>query len=171
MSKLSRRKVIAGAAAAPLAGAVKDAEAAPHVKAAAKAATPAEADPAVAKVAAWIAERDAIDAMTMEWQDLESALCEKIRPAAMSLTQAYRSGLAEARAMRALDRKIKPGLRRLERAAQRIVLMRTTSAEGALAKIRLGVRIQGPYDWNDDYVYALVQDGCEQLALMLAHET
>lgn len=168
MSKLSRRNVIAGAAAAPLVGAVKGVSPAPRARAAPKA--EAKTDPVVAKVAAWIAERDAIDAMMLEWQDLESALCEKIRTTTMSLTHAYRSGLAEARAMRALDRKIKPGLRRLERAAQRIVLMRTKSAQGALAKIRLGVRIQGPYDWNDDYVYALVQDGCEQLALMLAHE-
>ncbi len=48
--------------------------------------------------------------------------------------------------------------------------MRPTSAQGALAKIMVGLRIQGPYDWNDEIVEALVQDGCEQLALMLARE-
>lgn len=171
MAKISRRKLIAGAAATPLAlnGAAHAAKPgraeAPHTSPRAP-----DADPVVAKVTAWIAERDAIDAMMREWQDWEVALCAKIKSRGMSLTQACRSGLPEARAMRALDRKIKPGLRRLERVAQRIVLMRPMSAQGALAKIRLGVKIQGPYDWNDDYVYALVQDGCEQLALMLARE-
>jgi len=50
------------------------------------------------------------------------------------------------------------------------VLMRATSAQGALAKIMVGLRIQGPYDWNDEIVEALVRDGCEQLALMLERE-
>jgi hypothetical protein len=166
MSKLSRRKLIAGAAAAPLAlnGA---AHAGKSGSAQVSRPAPPTPDPVVDKVTAWIKDRDAIDAMMREWQDWEMALCAKIKGAPMTLTQACRSGLPEARAMRALDRKIKPGLKRLERTAQCVVLMRPMSAEGALAKIRLGLRIQGPYDWNDDYVYALVQDGCEQLALML----
>jgi len=124
-------------------------------------------DPVVSQVAGWIAERKAIEAMMEGWADQEFALCKKVKPMGLSLTQAYRCGLPEARAMKRLDRKIKLGLTRLERQARAIVLMRTTSAAGAFAKITLGVKIQGPYDWNDDYVYALVQDGCEQLALML----
>ena len=168
MPKLSRRNLIAGAAAAPLALNGYSAEGAAAKPARKPPAPVAKADPVVAKVEAWLADRDAIDAMMLEWQDHESALCDRIESTPMNLTAACRSGLPEARAMRALDRKIKPGLKRLHRVAQHIVLMRTTSAEGALAKIRLGLRIQGPYDWNDDYVYALVQDGCEQLALILA---
>jgi hypothetical protein len=170
MAEISRRRLIAGAAAAPLA-----INGATHMVPAklgreVRTSPASKSDPVVAKVSAWIADRDAIDAMMREWQDWEVALCAKIKATPISLTQACRSGLPEARAMRALDRKIKPGLARLERAAQRIVLMRPMSAEGALAKIRLGLRIQGPYDWNDDYVYALVQDGCEHLALMLGSE-
>lgn len=171
MPKLSRRNLIAGAAAAaaPLALNAHSAEPmATDQRRLPPSAVAPKPDPVVAKVAAWFADRDAIEAMMLEWQDQESALCDRIAGTPMNLTQACRSGLAEARAMRALDRKIKPGLRRLHRVAQRIVLMRTTSAEGALAKIRLGLRIQGPYDWNDDYVFALVQDGCEQLAQILA---
>ena len=167
MSKLTRRKLITAAAVAPLAlnGTAPGREAwctspAPTSK----------PDPVVVTVAAWMADRDAIEVMMREWQDWEAALCDKIKGAPMNLTQACRSRLPEARAMRALDRKIKPGLTRLERTARRIVLMRPMSAQGALAKIRLGLRIQGPYDWNDDYVYALAQGGCEQLALMIARE-
>jgi len=169
MAKISRRNVIAGAAAVPLA-LNGDAYAVKAGGAASRPGPASKPNPVVAKVSAWIAERDVIDEMMREWQDWEVALCAKIKRTPMTLTQACRSGLPEARAMRALDRKIKPGLKRLERAAQRIVLMHATSAQGALAKIRLGLRIQGPYDWNDDYVYALVQDGCEQLAMMLARE-
>lgn len=169
MPKLSRRNLIAVAAAAPLAlnGHSAGPAAAEQGRAPLRP-TATKPDPVVAKVEAWLADREAIDAMMLEWQDQESALCERIAGTAMTLTQACRTELPEARAMRALDQKIKPGLKRLHRRAQRIVLMRTTSAEGALAKIRLGVRIQGPHDWNDDYVYALVQDGCEQMALLLA---
>lgn len=171
MPKLNRRNLIAGAAAAPLA--FNDHAARPAVlQPRREPSTPSapKPDPIIAKVETWLADRDAIDAMSLEWQDWEVALCEKIKPMGISLTQAYRTGLQEARAMRLLDRKIKVGLRRLDRTARAILLMRPTSTEGALAKIRLGLRIQGPYDWNDDYVYVLVQDGCEQLALMLARE-
>lgn len=159
MAKLSRRKLIAGAAAAPLAGTVNE-----TTRPAAKR---AKADPVVKHVAAWMAERDHHDAMALEWSDLESKLARKTR-GKMELGRATRSSAPEARAMRFLDRRIKASWKRLERAAARIVMMRPTSAQGAFAKIRLAVRIQGPYDWHDDYVYALVQDGCEQLALLLA---
>ena len=164
MPKLTRRNLIAGAAAAPLAGAVNGAEAAPRAKAA-KAATRAEGDPVVAKVAAWMAAADAREALLEQWSDLDAALIAKRKAMKLSAAQARRERLPETRAMRALDRKIKAASKKLDRDAGRIVAMRPTSAAGALAKIRLGVRIQGPYDWNDDYVYALVQDGCEQLAL------
>jgi hypothetical protein len=167
MASLSRRKLIAAAAVAPLAGAVSGAHAPPFSAIAAPkvdATRRSKPDPLLARTAAWIAERDAIDAMMHEWQDQETALCERIKP--MTFTQAYRCHLPEARAMRALDRKIKTGLRRLDRTARAIVLLRPVSAEGALAKIRMSLRIQGPYDW-EDYAFALAQDGYEQLALML----
>jgi hypothetical protein len=151
MAKLSRRKLIAGAVAAPL---VLDGAA-------------STSDPIVAAVAAWLIERAAHDAMAEEWGDFESKLIAKTRDK-VGPAQARRSRLPEARAMRALDKRIAACWKRLERDARKVVLMRPTSAQGALAKIRLAVRIQGPYDWHEDYVYALVQDGCEQLALMLA---
>lgn len=160
MASISRRKLIATATLAPLAL---------NVAARAQAAAPAarraiapKPDFIVAKVAAWMAEYDARETMIRAWQDWENALCEKIRPLGMNLTQAGRSGLPEARAMRALDGKIKIAGKRLDRAAGRIALMRPTSAHGALAKIELGLKIQGPYDW-EDFAYALISDGCEEL--------
>lgn len=163
MTQISRRKLIAGAAATPLT--IQDAL--PALAPRRQAPSSPLKDPVVSKVEAWIGKRDAIDSMMEEWADLEVAVCAKMKSNDLSLTQACRSQMLEARAMRSLDRKIKSGLRRLHREARRIVLMRPTSAQGALAKVRLGMRIQGPYDWNDEYVYALVQDGCEQLAIFL----
>jgi len=170
MAKISRRKLITGAAVAPLAlnGATHAAPAkAPR---ASRPAPASNADPIVAKVAAWMAAYDAREALIREWQDHETVLFAKVKAANISVDRGMRSGMAEARAMRALDRKISASRKKLDRDAGRIVLMRATSAQGALAKIRLGLRIQGPYDWNDDIVEALVQDGCEHLALLLARE-
>jgi hypothetical protein len=170
MAKLSRRKLIAGAAAAPLAGALNGAAHAAPGRGAPRTSPAPLADPVVAKVDAWMAAYDAREALIQEWQDHENVLFEKVKAMNISVDRGMRSGMAEARAMRALDRKIKASRKKLDREAGRIVLMRPASAQGALAKIRLGLRIQGPYDWNDDIVEALVQDGCEQLALMLARE-
>lgn len=103
----------------------------------------------------------------MNWQDWENALCDKIRPLGMGLTQGVRSRLPEAKMMRAIDGQIKASTKRLDREAGRIVLMAPTTPAGALAKIEMGVKLQGPYDWNDDYVYALVRGGIEQLARLL----
>lgn len=170
MPKLSRRNVIAGAAVAPLAlnGAAHAAK--PGRAEAPPTAPTSNPDPVVAKAAAWMAAYDAREALIREWQDQETALFAKVKAANISVDRGMRGGMAEARAMRALDRKIKTARKKLDRDAGRIVLMRATSARGALAKIMVGLRIQGPYDWNDEIVEALVRDGCEQLALMLERE-
>ncbi len=165
MAKLTRRKLIAIAASAPLA-----LNGAAHAAPATTAPASTEADPIVAKAAAWMAAYDAREALVLEWQDHETALFAKVKAMNISVDRGMRSDMAEARAMRALDRKIKAQRKQLDRDAGRIVVMRPTSAQGALAKIMVGLRIQGPYDWNDEIVEALVQDGCEQLALMLARE-
>jgi len=170
MAKISRRKLIAGAAAAPLAlnGAAHAAK--PGRAEAPRTGTTSPPDPVVAKAAAWMAAYDAREALIREWQHQETALFAKVKVANISVDRGMRGGMAEARAMRALDRKIKTARKKLDRDAGRIVLMRATSAQGALAKIMVGLRIQGPYDWNDEIVEALVRDGCEQLALMLERE-
>ena len=160
MTSISRRKLITGAAVAPLA--LDGAAQARPATSAAQRPRVARPDPIVAAVAAWMADYDAREVMIRTWQAWENALCEKIRPMGMNLTQAGRSGLPEARAMRALDGKIKIAGKKLDRAAGRIALMRPTSAHGALAKIELGLKIQGPYDW-EDLAYALISDGCAEL--------
>jgi hypothetical protein len=151
MPKLSRRTMIAAAAAAPLGGGMNGAEA---------------ADPVVVKVGEWKAAKAAQDVMVREWQGLESVLLDRAQALGMDLAQAHRSRLPEARAMRALMRRIEAMDGPLDRATGRIVLMRPSSTAGALAKIELGLTIQGPHDW-EEYAYALVQDGWEQLVRYL----
>lgn len=158
MPSVSRRALMTAVASLPLAGGGQ--------RPAPRATLRQAADPVVDAVRQWMADQKARDAMIREWQDWENALCQRIRLLPMNLSQAGRSGLPEARAMRALDRKIKTAGKKLDRRAARIVLKRVTSPEGALAKIEMGLCIQGPYDW-EEYAFALFQDGCEQLRTRL----
>jgi len=157
MPFVSRRTLVTGLSAVPLIGTA-------CVAGQARASAPGAktTDPVVAKVQAWMADYDAREAMTRRWQDSENALCERIKPLGMDLNQACRRGFPEARAMRALDRKIEAAGRKLDRKAAQIILTRVTGPLAALAKIEMGLRIQGPYDW-EEYAFALIQDGCEQL--------
>ena len=119
-------------------------------------------DPVIAEVATWMAAKDAVEALQQDWLNLEQRLSQTIGPLKMDLLEDGRSGLPEARAMRALTRKMQARDRELERAAHGIVHMRASSVAGVLAKIELGLRIQGHYDWQDNAL-ALVQGGIEQL--------
>src|SRR4029077_18831972 len=88
MSQFTRRKLIAGAAVAPLAlngAAAHPAPASlgrPEGRGTSPIAPASKPDPILAKTVAWTAERDAIDAMMREWQDHEAALCARTKPAA-----------------------------------------------------------------------------------------
>ena len=119
-------------------------------------------DPMIAEVATWMGAKDAVEALEQEWRDLERQLSLKVRPLNIDLIEGGRSSLPEVRAMRALTRKMRAADRELERVAERIALMRARSVAGALAKIELGLQIQGPYDWQD-HALALVRGGIEQL--------
>lgn len=153
---LSRRKLIAAVAAAPLIAA-----------SAGMAPSPQRApDPVIAKVRSWVAAKEGQDALVRRWQDLENRLCDKIRPLGRGLTQASRSALPEARQMRTLMRQIRLADRKLDRAAGRLILQRAKSPEGALAKIEMGLRIQEPLDC-EEHAWALLQSGFEELSLLL----
>jgi hypothetical protein len=153
--KLSRRALIAGALVAPVAN-----SAATSSMVTIRLSEPS--DPVIAKAAAWIAADAAIDAMTLEWQDLESQLFDKAAALRIKTEKACRSRLPEARAMRALDRKIRAGYRDLALSAGEISLLRSISVAGALAKIELGLRVQGPYDWQD-HALELAEGGIAEL--------
>jgi hypothetical protein len=145
MAKLSRRKLIAGVAAAPLVGTVV---------------APPKVDPLVAKVRAWLADREAADGLMHQWQRLETALYRK--HGAMSTREAIRAGHAEGRQMKVLDARYRAASKKLDRRAGRLVLARAVTTEGALAKVEMGLRIQEPLDC-EEFSWALIQGGFEEL--------
>lgn len=120
------------------------------------------ADPLVERCAAWIASREAVDAMIREWQSLESALFDHARKMGIKTEKACRSRMPEARTMRALNRKIEVGYLDLEREAAEIRVVAARTVEGAIAKIELGLKVQGPYDWRDDAL-ELAEEGIAEL--------
>jgi HPt (histidine-containing phosphotransfer) domain-containing protein len=71
---------------------------------------------------------------------------------------ACRSGLAEAKAMRALDRRIDAAYRTMHRMAEQARATPARSLAGALARIELGLKVQGPFDWRD-HALELIEDG------------
>jgi hypothetical protein len=119
-------------------------------------------DVLVGRVQAWIAERDASDGLVRQWQTLEHQLSLRVKPLGMDLNQGVESNLSEARAMRGLMRRIRASDRRLAAEARRILRVRASSWEGALAKIQLGFRMQTPVG-PEDVSYALMRDGFEEL--------
>ena len=119
-------------------------------------------DPVIAEVATWMAAKNAVEALQEVWSDLEHQLSLKMSPHALYRLEADRSNLPEARAMQALIRKMRAADRKLENKAEEIALVRVQSVAGALAQIELGLRIQGPYNWESSAL-ALVRGGFAQL--------
>ena len=119
-------------------------------------------DPLVERIATWFKQRDAADALSKEWQDLEHKLALKRKTLRLDLNQATRSGLSEARQMRLLMQRLRATDRKLDRAAQRILVMRAASRQGALAKIEMALRIQAPVN-SQEPAWALIRAGFEEL--------
>ncbi len=119
-------------------------------------------DPLVDLIAAWFKQKDAADALSKEWQELEHELSLKRETLRLDLNQAARSGLPEARRMRLLMQRLRAADPKLDRAAQRILQMRAGSRQGALAKIEMALRIQAPINPQEP-AWALIRAGFEEL--------
>jgi hypothetical protein len=151
MPGVSRRKLVVGALAAPVGFAL----AGTWARAASEQAV---FDPVVARAAEWIAACELAAAMEAEWRGLETRLFGRAAVLGMDPLLACRSGLGEARAMRALDRRIAAAYRKMQRVAGEAVAQPAVSMAGALAKIELGVRVQGEFDWRE-HALELIRDG------------
>lgn len=162
--KHSRRRLMVAALAAPMAGyAARGASAA-----AAPVANPP--DPLIAKAAVWVAANARIDAMSVEADDLQGQVFEKARNLQIKGDKACRSRMPEARRYRALSRKITAGYRNLEQLGGEISMMSAVSIEGALAKIELGLNVQGPFDWRD-HALEITESGIAELRQIAAVKT
>lgn len=159
--KLSRRRLIVAAFAAPMAGCAARGA---HV-----ATTPIEEtpDPLIAKAASWVAASARIDAMSVEADELQGQVFDKARKLRIKGIKACRSRMPEARRYRALNRKITAGYHNLELLAGEISAMAAVSIEGALAKIELGLNVQGPFDWRD-HALEIAESGIAELRQMTA---
>ena len=84
----------------------------------------------------------------------------------MVFDKACDSELPEASAMRILNKRIEAAYPELEKEAGAISALPTLSAEGALAKIELGLAVQGPFDWRD-HAIELIEEGIIDLRDMI----
>jgi hypothetical protein len=119
----------------------------------------------VAHAAAWTAADENLTAMQLAWQDHESAVFDKARRMKISCARACESNWPEAQAMRVLDLQITAAYAHLEALAGKIQRMRATTISGAVAKIQLGLQVQGPYDWQE-HALELVEGGLTELRKM-----
>ena len=65
-----------------------------------------------------------------------------------------------------LDEKIETSHRDMADLAKGARLMRAVSVGGALAKVQLGLRVQGRYGWQD-HALELLQGGTDELGVVL----
>jgi hypothetical protein len=128
----------------------------------------AACDPVPTRTASWIARKARLEAMIRRWQRLESILHTKVRRR-LEFPDAYDSDLPEACAMRILSQRIEAACPDLEEEAGAIRELPTMSAEGAIAKIELGLAVQGPFDWRD-HALELLQEGLRDLRDMIGLE-
>lgn len=124
-------------------------------------------DPIVERAAAWIAEQQRLDSLTLEWGNLETQLRRRADRLCVDMEDARGQRLPEARAMRALDDQIETSYRCLTYMAETAAAMPAISLSGVLAKLELGLRIQGKYSWQDNAM-ALLEGGAEELRTLLA---
>lgn len=125
----------------------------------------AECDPVPEKATAWMAKKARLEAMIRRWQHLESVLHAKTRRD-MAFDKACEGETPEASAMRILNKRIEAAYPELEKEAGEISALPTLSAEGALAKIELGLAVQDPFDWRD-HAIELIEEGLIDLRDMI----
>lgn len=124
----------------------------------------------VDRVNAWTARSDAACVLIAEWQRLEHALSLRARTSGVEFQELLRDASREAKAMRSLQRRIREFDQSLMREAKEILSTEAKASDGAIAKIRLGVRMHtGALD--DDVAWALVGSGLEDITVVRARST
>ncbi len=112
----------------------------------------------------WNAERDLIALLMRRWSDLETAL--QRRTGSLDVRAAAAAGDVGAVEMIAIDRRL-PGLwEAAEVAAERIARLPCATVRDALAKVQMGIRINGPHDCEGPS-YVLLQGGYDDLVRIL----
>jgi hypothetical protein len=128
----------------------------------------ADCDQVPERAASWMVRKARLEGMIRQWQSLESILHAKTRRD-RTFGEACDSDQPEACAMRILNKRIEATYPELEQEAEAISALPTMSAEGALAKIELGLAVQGPFDWRE-HALELVEEGLKDLRDMIGLE-
>jgi hypothetical protein len=153
MTNVSRRNVLIGAAVA-------------SAGTGASPGRPILPDDLAGRAAEWIAADERLAAMYLRWQRFETLLFDRARRMKMPCEEACDSDLPEAQAMRALDTEIEETRRWLDASAGEIRLTPAATVAGAIAKIELGLKVQGPFDWQE-HALELLEDGIAELRELL----
>lgn len=105
--------------------------------------------------------------MQLEWQTCERAVFDQAKRLNLSCEDASLSDWPAARAMRELDTQIAQSRQHLEAETGTIRKQPAATLADALAKIELGLKVQGPFDWRE-HALDLIQDGLTELRRMTA---
>ena len=114
----------------------------------------------------WIAKDREVAALQRRWQMLETALFHQAVRLKLDCEALSNSDVSEACQMRALDAEIARGLRHLQEEAREIRRLKATTIAAAIAKVELGLKVQGQFDWRADAL-ELAEDGIGELRALL----
>jgi hypothetical protein len=114
------------------------------------------------KVANWIAVNEHLTDLTFKWQKLETQLFVNARRQGEEIDEVCRCNPAIAKALESLDTNIAEVDQRLEALAGEIGAMKIETLGDAVAKLEVGLRIQGPEGWRP-HVLELLENACAAL--------
>jgi seryl-tRNA synthetase len=108
----------------------------------------AESSELLSAVAEWISLHNQRMAKIHEWQRLETQLFTLAKQIGISIEASYGSDRPEAQAMKALDEQIEELAQQTDDLAVKILAQPVGSLAEATAKIEVGLKLQGPEDWQ-----------------------
>jgi hypothetical protein len=154
---MSRRDVLGSSLAMPLVGG-----ASLQVSCGGRGPDKALLDPALFAAASWVKERHKLEAMIYKWQNFEKQLLMRAKLLNVSVDDPRGRRLPEAVAMQVINRQIEATYGVLDELACAASASCSATKEGALAKIALGLRVQGPYGWQP-FALELLEGGLADL--------
>ncbi len=119
-------------------------------------------DPVLGLCAQWTARRQSLEELIFEWQRLEQLVMTRAKKLGLDMDEAVGTRFPEAITMAMINREMLAAYDNLDDLTGRARGLTATSGEGALAKIGLGLRVQGPYNWEPN-ARELVESGVSEL--------
>ena len=120
--------------------------------------TDIEASDLLLAIVEWTSLNDQRVARIQEWQRMETQLFSKAKRSCIAVQKYLKTDRPEVETMKALDRRIEELGQLTEDLAAKILSLPAESLAEAIAKIEVGLKIQGPEDWQP-YALDLVEDG------------